>query len=241
LGGGNDAVAADHRFDDHGGDAAAAALMLDQVVEKVQVTLDFVCAAAEQGAIGIGFRGEDHPRIAERFLKPAPRIAADRSGTRGGAMPGFVAADDLVGEGILARCVGFPRPAAEQAVVLGHAGPFDGGLHGGGTALREVDLLARTAGAQACQAGSETGGGCGGEIVGDIDHPRHLLAHGRQNVRMVEAEIDALVGAAQVENPPAVAGDDPAALGAFNGNGRIVLLGRPALHQVSGLQPADAG
>jgi hypothetical protein len=105
--------------------------------------------------------------------------------------------------------------------------------------LRKVHALVGAPGSELGEPAREPRRRLRREVVGDVDDLVHLRAHRREHLRMPEAQVDALVRAAQVEDPAPVRRVDPAAVGKVDRDRRVVALRRPALHQVSRLERGE--
>ena len=157
-------------------------------------------------------------------------------------MPGLVAGDDLVGIGILTGGIDrMPFPSVEQSVVLVEASGLEGGFDGGRATLGQEDSFFGGAGCEFSQTPDEATGGFRGEVIGDVDKLVELRLERGPNLWAVEPRTDAFVGASKVEYSTPVGGVAPTPFGTLDGDGAIISLGGPAMHQMLPLPPRKDG
>ena len=78
----------------------------------------------------------------------------------------------------------------------------------------------------------ESGSGSSGKIVGDVDYRVELTFDGVNDLRVIEAQIDAFMGASEVKDLSLILRVNPATFGALYRDGLVVFLTAPAVHEV---------
>ena len=127
----------------------------------------------------------------------------------------------------------------QQHVVLVESSRFDCGFDRCRPALSEPDSFVGVAWRNLGERPGKFGGRLRGEVVCDVNHALHLVPHRLQDLGVPEAEVDAFVRAAQVEESAPICRVNPAALGVVDRDGIIVSLSTPALHHVFRLETAE--